>query len=79
MNPHIDEPQTLETRVTELEELLTHQQRTLEQLNEVVLEQERRLKAIQASMLDLNNELTEVSEWVAENRPTENEETPPHY
>jgi uncharacterized coiled-coil protein SlyX len=73
-----DGPTPLETRVTGLEELLTHQQRLLDQLNEVILRQQRELAALGSRLSRLEAAVDSVADQTAEHRTAE-DERPPHY
>jgi len=68
----------LEQRVTELETLLTHLQRTVHELDEVVREQAARLDALERAQARQRDELRELSAAVVEPRRLEDEK-PPHY
>ena len=82
MNDMGETPQTnleaLATRVTELEELSTHQERTIQQLDEVILQQERRLAETEAALKRLAEKVEIFSHSADTTRPPE-DERPPHY
>lgn len=69
---------SLSVRVTKLEELFTHLQRTVLELNQVLIEQGQRVDALQARLAQL---ASAVAERVAEPaRPFDPvAERPPHY
>ena len=66
-------------RVNELEALFTHLQRTVDELNQVVLAHQRKLDALEKSVAGLREALPaardalEGSDWVDDEPP------PPHY
>lgn len=65
--------QELETRITELEMTVTHQERTISELSDVVAEQWARIEALQ-------RELTRLDETKADAEPEdEANRRPPHY
>jgi len=77
-DPQNDNLRHLTARVTELEEALTHQQRTVDDLNQVVLQQERRIAAFEATIARLTSELATLSDSAIERRTLE-DDRPPHY
>ncbi|MEE8452730.1 MAG: SlyX family protein [Thermoguttaceae bacterium] len=75
---HQDDHKKLATRVTELEELSTHQERTLQQLDQVILQQDRRLAEAEATLTRLADKVEVLSHSADTNRSPEDEQ-PPHY
>ena len=72
------EPRTLESRVTELEIQLAHQQRICEQLNEVVVEHTQQMMRYERVILRLEEQIKLVREQRKEQFDPR-EEKPPHY
>ena len=75
------EPQSndrLNQRVIELEALFMHLQRTISELDQVVLAQQKRLEALERKIASLGAELTSVAGSITEERKPEDEK-PPHY
>lgn len=70
--------EALADRVTELEELSTHQERMLQQLSEVLLQQERRLAETETTLTRLAEKVGSFSNSADTARPPE-DERPPHY
>ena len=71
-------PAELTTRTTELEVLFTHLQKTMQELNQVILQQGRQLDRLQAQMTQLTADYRAVSAGPPlERNPLE--ERPPHY
>jgi len=70
--------EALATRVTELEGLSTHQERMLQQLDEVILQQERRLAETEAALKRLA-EKVEIFSNSADTTQSPEDERPPHY
>jgi uncharacterized coiled-coil protein SlyX len=71
-------PSDVPGRVTELETLFTHLQRTLHELNAVVIEQDKRLAAMERRVKQLTEQLGTLEQRVVEPREL-SEEKPPHY
>ncbi len=73
------QPPSLETRVQRLEEMQAHEQRLLEQLNEVVRDLNREIAAIS----QITDQHRSRLEWLSKNLPAEprslEDEKPPHY
>jgi len=69
-----NQPQRLAARVTELEELFTHFERTVQDLNEVVLGVQNRLDTLEKRL----EKLSKISESGADARSLP-DERPPHY
>ena len=67
---------SLETRVTDLEIQLTHQERTIDELNEVVTDQQRLLRKMETELAMVREQLLVAPSLVKE---TVDEEPPPHY
>jgi len=65
-------------RVVELEELITHMQRTIGDLDQVVLAQQNRLELLERRISAVGAELSVVASSVVEERKPEDEK-PPHY
>ncbi len=76
--PQPPEPHPLEPRLVAVEELMTHLDRVLQDLNEVVLNQQQRLERLETRWSRLANELEIVSQRVDEPRTLEDDK-PPHY
>ena len=76
----MDETQSkaLEARVTELEMLFTHLQRTVQDLNEVVLDQKGQIERLEDRLDRVTVALETLSHQRTEHRSIE-EERPPHY
>jgi uncharacterized coiled-coil protein SlyX len=75
------EPETsqpLIERVTELEMLFTHLQRSVQDLDKVILDQQKQLNALRGQLSRLLQQLEQFSDPGAEPRRPE-EERPPHY
>lgn len=66
--------QDAESRITELEERYTYQQRLLAELNDVAIAQQRALDALSARLRRLEERLSEGA-----SEPHEPFEKPPHY
>ena len=69
----------LESRVTELEMSLAHQQRLCEQLNDVVTSQTRQLIALEKLVPSLQQQLKELKFALKGDQPSPHDERPPHY
>jgi SlyX protein len=67
-----------ETRLTELETLFTHMQRTIQELDQVVIDQARRIDLLEREMRLLSSDLRTVRDATREPRRPE-DELPPHY
>jgi SlyX protein len=79
MNHPQDEPLALlSARMTELEGLFTHLQRTVQELDQVVLAQQRRIEVLEAQVLRLAAGLEALS-GSSEPPRTMEDERPPHY
>lgn len=76
-NPH-DDVQRLSARVAELEALFTHLQRTMGELDQVVLAQQRQIDLLERRLAALGSEVTTISGALADERKPEDEK-PPHY
>ncbi len=79
--PQNSEPQEAAAwaaRLTAVEELVTHLQRTVEDLHHVVLAQQKQLDACDARLRRLERDVQTVARSVGEQRDPE-EERPPHY
>ncbi len=67
-----------ESRLTELETLFTHMQRTIQDLDQVVVEQARRIDLLEREMRLLTSDLRTLRDASREPRRPE-DEVPPHY
>lgn len=67
-----------ETRLTELETLFTHLQRTVHDLDQIVIDQSRRIDLLEREVRCLANDLRVMREINREPRRPE-DEIPPHY
>ena len=74
MDPH----RSVESRITELEIQLAHQQRVCEQLNEVVVEHTQQIMRYERVILRLEEQIKLVREQRKEQFDPR-EEKPPHY
>jgi SlyX protein len=70
--------QQVEERLTEVECLLMHLQKTLSDLNEVVIEQSKSIAKLQRECKQLASDFRQVRESSAPARRAE-DEIPPHY
>ncbi|MBI3840334.1 MAG: SlyX family protein [Planctomycetia bacterium] len=68
----------LNQRVVELEALFMHLQRTVNELDQVVLAQQKRLEVIERKVAALGADLSSVASSITEERKPEDEK-PPHY
>ena len=69
---------SLEARVVEMEVLFTHLQRTLGELDQVVLRQQKQIEALERTAKNLGESLGQLSAGPPEERKPEDEK-PPHY
>jgi SlyX protein len=69
--------QTMEDRFVDLESRLTYQERTIEELNEVVIRQQEQIDLLTEKLEAVVNHLREAASPV--NGPAEEEPPPPHY
>ncbi len=67
-----------EKRITELEFVVTHLQKTIQDLNEVIIEQGKRIDTMQREVRLLASDLRQVRDSSREPRRVE-DEIPPHY
>lgn len=67
-----------ESRLTELEFVVTHLQRTIHDLNEVIVDQGKRLDTLQREIRLIASDIRQVRESTREPRLAE-DEIPPHY
>ena len=65
-----------EERLANLESLLAFQDRTIEQLNQVVIDQEARVAALESQLKLVLDQLHKAARLV---RDIDDEELPPHY
>ena len=77
-HPHDDPLTSLSSRITELEGLFTHLQRTVQELDEAVIAQHRRLEILETRVLRLAAGLDALSGPPEPPRTLE-DERPPHY
>lgn len=68
----------LEARVVEMEVLFTHLQRTLGELDQVVLRQQKQIEALERTAKNLGESVGQLSAGPPEERKLEDEK-PPHY
>ena len=70
-------PQSLEQRLTQLEELFSHQQHLVQQLDQVTVQLRADLVALDKRVADQQTQL----EWLTQNNSPidDREEKPPHY
>jgi len=68
----------LEARVVEMEVLFTHLQRTLGELDQVVLRQQKQIEALERTAKNLGESVGQLSAGPPEERKPEDEK-PPHY
>ncbi len=78
MSEQSGNPQNLEARVVQLESLHAHYQRTIEDLDQVVLAQQNRLDALERAVAALREGYNELISGGREERRPEDEK-PPHY
>lgn len=77
-NKNSRQDEALAARVTELETLFTHLQRTVGELDQVVLAQQKRLESLEGKVAAMRADLNAVSRSGGEERTLEDEK-PPHY
>ena len=68
----------LTARLAEVEGIVTHQERTIQQLNEVLLQHERRLAKAEARLPQIVGRVEVLCESLDRDRPPK-DERPPHY
>lgn len=68
---------SLANRVTELEILVTHLQRDMHALHDVVLEQQKQIEMLNGTLKRVDHRLGTLEEGESERDPSE--ERPPHY
>ena len=73
-----NQPERLAARVTELEELFTHFERIVQDLNEVLLQVQNRLDTLESRLENLSKIVESRGESVAEDASI-HDERPPHY
>ncbi|GAB5405044.1 MAG: SlyX family protein [Aureliella sp.] len=73
------QPSSQAERIVELEICLTHQQRLLEQLDDVVTEQESRIRKLEQRLETMKTEQQQLRDRVSEQSATIPDEKPPHY
>ncbi len=76
--PTPNDVERLAARVAELEGLFLHLQRTLGELDQVVLTQQRQIDQVERRLAALGSEVTTISGALADERKPEDEK-PPHY
>lgn len=70
----------LENRITELEIKNSHQEDTIEQLNEIIFEQQKNIDIINRHLEQIQNKINNLQENnIHDNESMEPEEPPPHY
>ncbi len=69
----------LRNRLVALEEQFMHEQRTVEQLNQVVTEQQTRLERLEAALTRMTLRIDAVRAAVETGPRSPEEERPPHY
>jgi len=67
----------MEQRLTEMEMLIMHHERTIEQLHEVVAQQQGRIDRLSAELRFIKEQLKGMV--FSQNRTPDEEEPPPHY
>ena len=72
-----DDRRRLAARATQIEELITHQQQTIHDLNDAILLQEKRISALETRLEHMATQMVSLSETVSDN--TDEEPPPPHY
>jgi uncharacterized coiled-coil protein SlyX len=79
--PNADPPfaEDIQRRLSELETLLTFLQRTVEDLNAVILQQQRRLDSQEKELARLRATVSNVADSIAEPPRKPEDEKPPHY
>lgn len=70
---------TLESRITELEIRLSHQDDTVQSLNQIVIEQQARIETLQHQVEQLRLRLVEALEHQGPGIDPSQEPPPPHY
>jgi uncharacterized coiled-coil protein SlyX len=79
MNEHpTQREEPVDPRVVELETLFMHLQRTVGELDQVVLAQQKQIEALEQKFAGLEGDLNSLSGSVADERKPEDEK-PPHY
>jgi uncharacterized coiled-coil protein SlyX len=73
-----DSTAALAARLTELETLFTHLQRTLAELDKVVFEQAKKIESLERQFVRITGDLGSLRGAVAERLKPEDEK-PPHY
>ncbi len=69
---------SLEARLTDLETIISHQQKLIEDLNDVVIDLQKRIDVLPREISRLSDEIRVARELSAEIRRPEDEK-PPHY
>jgi uncharacterized coiled-coil protein SlyX len=77
-SPSSDDRSRLAVRLAELEMLFTHLQRTVGELDQVVLAQQRQIDVLERRLAALGNAVTAISGILTDERKPEDEK-PPHY
>ena len=78
-NSQADDADELARRLSETESLLMFLQRTVDDLNSVILEQQRRLEAHDSEFARLRGMFLNLSDAMAEPPRKPEDEKPPHY
>jgi uncharacterized coiled-coil protein SlyX len=71
--PDSERAEPLAARLTAVEELLTHVERTVQDLNEVIQQVQRRLDALQQAQHALTRDMGLLAGRVAESRPIDDD------
>jgi SlyX protein len=69
---------SLEARLTDLETIISHQQKLIEDLNDVVIDLQKRIDVLPREISRLSDEIRVTRQLSAEIRRPEDEK-PPHY
>ncbi len=77
-DPQPDRLEQLTTRVTGLEELVTHFERLLGELDEVVRQMQARMDTLETRLRGQTRSIEKLAEGAVEN-PSAGDERPPHY
>jgi uncharacterized coiled-coil protein SlyX len=79
MNEHSSQSEGIPgARLVELETLFMHLQRTVGELDQVILAQQKQIEALEQKVAGLEGDLNSLSGSVADERKPEDEK-PPHY
>jgi uncharacterized coiled-coil protein SlyX len=75
MSAELHTAEHLFRRVTELEVLFTHLQRTVQDLDKVILDQQKQIDGLRGELSRIRSTLDQLTEMAIETR----DERPPHY